>query len=252
MIRGLYSAVSGMLTAVRRMEVATNDLANAQTTGYKAERTSSATFAEQLVRRLDGSANNRALGTLALSNAPEEPELDMSQGSLQQTGRQLDLALEGPGFLAIQTEDGAVRFTRDGSLTRDALGYLTTSTGALVLGEDGPLQVPPGPVAINPDGTVMSGETRIGRVLTVEFAPGTQLTKLGNNELVPTDANASPIASNTAAVRQGFVEASNVDLTGTLTTVLELQRAYEANQRMIQYQDQITGRAVNDIAQPTR
>ena len=251
MIRGLYSAVSGMLTAVRRMELSTNDLANAQTTGYKAEKSSSATFAEQLVRRMDGSRIDRQLGGLALSTSAEEPELDMSQGSLRQTDRQLDLALEGPGFLAVQTDTG-VRFTRDGSLTRDALGYLTTSTGALVLGEDGPLQVPPGAIGINSDGTVMAGDTPVGRLLTVEFAPGTQFTKVGNNELVSTDAPATPAVSAGTAVRQGFLEASNVDLTGTMTTVLELQRAYEANQRMIQYQDQMIGRAVNDIAQPTR
>lgn len=251
MIRGLYSAVSGMLTAVRRMEVATNDLANAQTTGYKAERTSSATFEEQLVRRMDGTRGAGRLGSLPLSTSAGEPELDMSQGSMQQTGRQLDVALEGPGFLAVQTESG-VRFTRDGSLTRDALGYLTTSTGALVLGEDGPIQVPSGPVGIMSDGTVMAGDTAVGRLLTIDFAPGTQLRKVGNNELAPVDPATAPTLSETTGIRQGFLEASNVDLTGTLTTVLELQRAYEANQRMIQAQDQMMGRAVNDIAQPTR
>jgi len=251
MIRGLYSAVSGMLTAVRRMEVATNDLANVQTTGYKAERTSSATFAEQLVRQMNGQRSGAALGTLALSTAPAIPELDMSQGSMQQTGRPLDLALEGPGFLAVQTE-GGVRFTRDGSLTRDALGYLATSTGALVLGEQGPLQVPPGRVGVTQDGTVLAGDAPIGRLLVVEFAPGTQLTKVGNNELVPVNGVAAPTRSASTAIRQGFLEGSNVDLTATMTTVLELQRAYEANQRMIQYQDQMMGRAVNDIAQPTR
>jgi flagellar basal-body rod protein FlgF len=251
MIRGLYSAVSGMLTAVRRMEVATNDLANAQTTGYKAERTTAATFAEQLVRQIDGARGGPALGALPLSTAPEMPELDLSQGSLQQTGRPLDVALEGPGFLAVQTETG-VHFTRDGSLTRDAVGYLATSTGALILGEDGPLQVPPGAVSILADGTVMAGGAAVGRVITVEFAPGTQFNRMGNNELVTSDPGATPTVSTSTVLRQGFLEASNVDLTGTMTTVLELQRAYEANQRMIQYQDQMMGRAVNDIAQPTR
>src|SRR4030095_5432811 len=107
----------------------------------------------------------------------------------------------------------------------------------LVLGEDGPLQVPPGPIGVTADGTVRAGETALGRLLTVEFAPGTQFTKVGNNELVPTDAASTSAVSAMTAIRQGFLEASNVDLTGTLTTVLELQRAYEANQRMIQYQD---------------
>jgi len=251
MIRGLYSAVSGMLTAVRRMELTTNDLANANTTGYKAERSATATFAEQLVRRMDGAHGGQTLGSLPLASSAEEPELDLSQGTLQQTGRPLDLALEGPGFLALQTDEG-VRFTRDGGLTRDALGYLSTSRGALVLGEDGPIQIPAGPVSISADGSVVSGSTTVGRITTVEFAPGTQLRKLGNNELAPTDPAAAPLPSSTTAVRQGFVEASNVDLTATMTTVLELQRAYEANQRMIQYQDQMMGRAVNDIAQPTR
>ena len=89
----------------------------------------------------------------------------------------------------------------------------------------------------------------VGRLPLVAFAPDQALERLGANALGPRDAGAAPEAATTT-VRQGFVEASNVDLSATITTIIELQRAYEANQRMVQYQDEMLARAANDIARP--
>jgi flagellar hook-basal body protein len=147
MIRGLYTAASGMLTAMRRMELVTNNLANAQTVEFKQDRTATSTFAEVLILQ-DGTpaplTPDAPLVMLGMATASEEPLLDFTQGSLQETGRSLDLALEGPGFFSIQTADG-IRYTRDGGFTRDALGRMTTGEGDLVLGVDGnPIEIPGG------------------------------------------------------------------------------------------------------------
>lgn len=180
----------------------------------------------------------------------EEPMIDFTQGALQDTGRALDVALEGPGFFTVQTQDGP-RYTRDGGFTRDALGRLTTTEGAPVLGVDGnPIQIPPGTLAIQQDGTLTVEEEEIGKLAIVEFSLNQPLRKVGNNQFVARIGGDEPAVATSTAVRQGTIEGSNVDMAGAQTTMMELQRAYQAAQRLIQYQDEMVGRAVNDIARP--
>lgn len=248
MIRGLYTAVAGMLASVRRMEVVTNNLSNTQTPGYKMEKTAGASFDQQLLDRLNQIDDLSRIGPLTLSTLAQAPELDLSQGTLQPTGRALDVALAGPGFLAIQGPEGE-RYTRDGSLTRNAQGFLTTSTGSLVLGDNGPIRVPDGDLTISPDGSILVDDAPVAHLRVVEFGPNGNLEKVGNNELVARDGAQAGVATATS-VQQGVIEASNVDLTGTMALALQLQRSYEANQRLIQQQDAVVARAVNDIARP--
>lgn len=248
MIRGLYSAASSMVSAMRQMEVLTNNVANAQTTGFKQDRTATATFAEQLVIEQSALNNGQRVGPLTLSNVAQEPVLDLSQGALRETGRSLDLALEGTGFFAVQTE-GGVRYTRDGSFTRDPDGHLRTDDGGYLLGQNGPVQLPEGQLGIGPEGQLFINEQAVDTLRVVELDPG-QIKRVGNNQFALREEGADPEQSTTAAVRQGYIETSNVDMTGAQTTMLELQRAYEAAQRMIQYQDEMMGKAVNEIARP--
>lgn len=254
MIRGLYTAASGMMTAMRRMELVTNNLANAQTSGFKQELTATQTFAEALIQQ-DGTpapiAPPSSIGQLGMATVSEEPLLDFTQGALQDTGRALDMGLEGPGFFTVQTPNG-IHYTRDGGFTRDANGDLTTVQGDLVLGEDGnPIQIPAGHVQVNPDGTVQVEGQAVGKLAIVEFDLDQPLKKVGNNQFATRNDGDLPHPATATAVRQSFIESSNVDMAGAQTTMLELQRAYDASQRMVQYQDELVGRAVNDIARPT-
>ena len=254
MIRGLYTAASGMLASMRRMELVTNNLANAQTTGFKQDRAALSTFDEMMILQ-DGSVappgRHAELGELGMAAIAEEPMIDFTQGSLQQTDRVLDMALEGPGFFTVQTQDGP-RYTRDGGFTRDATGRLTTGEGHLVLGVDGnPIQVPPGELTARTDGTLAVDGQEIGRLAIAEFTAEQPLKKVGSNQFVARIEGDAPRAATETAVRQGAIEASNVDMAGAQTTMLELQRAYQAAQRLIQYQDEMVGRAVNEIARPT-
>src|SRR5687768_10303546 len=121
MIRGLYTAASGMVSAMRRMEFVTNNLANTQTVGVKQARSALSTFDEVMILQ-DGSISppgNHQLGQLGMAAVAEEPMIDFTQGALQETGRALDFAMEGPGFFTVQTPDG-LRYTRDGGFTRDS------------------------------------------------------------------------------------------------------------------------------------
>lgn len=249
MIRGLYSAASSMMAITKRMEVATTNLANIQTNGFKQERTGLSTFAEQLVTRLQTGDNSQPLGSIALSGIASEPETDWSQGSLQTTNRELDFALAGGGFFTVQAPEG-IRYTRNGAFTRNGQGELVTSTGRRVVGNNGPIQLPDGEVAIEPDGSILVDGQVVDRLRIVEFADMRTIRRYGNNELGPEDPATQPQAAVNTTVRQGTIEGSNVDVTATMTTILEIQRAYEANQRMIQSENELTTRAVNDIARP--
>ncbi len=252
MIRGLYTAASGMVSAMRRMEFVTNNLANTQTVGFKQDRSPLSTFDEMMILQ-DGSispAGNRQLGQLGMAAVAEEPLTDWTQGALQETGRALDFALEGPGFFTVQTPDG-VRYTRDGGFTRDALGRISTTEGDLVLGDDGnPITVPGGRLIAGADGTLSVEGQVIGRLGLAEFSLEQPLRKTGNNQFAPRIDGDAPTPAVASAVRQSFVETSNVDMAGNQTTMMELQRAYQASQKMIQYQDEMVGRAVNEIAKP--
>jgi flagellar basal-body rod protein FlgG len=243
-----------MTTAMRRMELVTNNLANAQTSGFKQERTATSTFAEALIQQ-DGTpapiAPRGPLGNLGMATVSEEPLVDFTQGALQETGRAFDVALEGPGFFTVLGNDGP-RYTRDGGFTRDANGELTTSQGDLVLGDDGnPIQIPGGRMMIDPDGTVRVEDQPVGKLGIVEFNLDQPLKKVGNNQFAARNPDDQPHAAAVTAVRQSFIESSNIDMAGAQTTMMELQRAYDASQRMVQYQDELVGRAVNDIARPT-
>lgn len=250
MIRGLYNASSSMVSLGKRMEVATTNLANVQTNGFKQDRTAIATFAEQFLSRVSGAENSSPVGPLGLAEVTTIPETDWGQGALQPTGRELDLALSGSGFFTIETPEG-IRYTRNGAFTRNAQGQLVTGTGRLVLGVDGPLQMPSGEIKVAPDGTVNVDGAPVGRLRISEFADPSVLRRYGNTELGPEDPTVQPVDSPTTVVHQATVESSNVDMTATMTTIIEIQRAYEANQRMIQSQNDLTGRAVNDIARPS-
>jgi flagellar basal-body rod protein FlgG len=253
MIRGLYTAASGMLASMRQMEMVTNNLANAQTAGFKQDRSALSTFDQVMILQQGSPTPNSAgaqLGELGMGAVAEESIVDFTQGSMQQTGRSLDLALEGPGFFTVQTPEGR-RYTRDGGFTRDALGRLTNTEGHLVLGVDGnPIQIPPGELTVHGDGTVAVGDQAVGKLALVEFTLDQPLKKVGTNQFVARIEGDEPRVSNSTAVHQGAVEASNVDMAGAQTTMMELQRAYQASQRLIQYQDEMVGRAVNDIARP--
>lgn len=250
MIRGFYDSVSGMVAMSKRMEAATTNLANVQTNGYKQERTAMSAFAEQMVARLDGTETAQTIGPVSLAGVSTLQQLDWSQGPFQATGRELDLALAGPGVFTIETPDG-IRYTRNGAFVRNADGVLTTITGRPVLGQNGPVQAGSGQISVLDDGTVLVDGNPVDKLQVVEFGPAPDLQRSGNTELLAPEGGPLPEAALNTVVRQGFVESSNVDVTATLTTIIEIQRAYEANQRMIQSQDELIGRAANEIADPT-
>jgi flagellar basal body rod protein FlgG len=149
------------------------------------------------------------------------------------TGQQLDFATDD-GFFGIQDANGEVFYTRDGRFGRDANGDLVTSHGLYVLADDGShINLPPGDLTVEPDGTIKAGDTSVARLGVWDFSP-VDLVRAGE-AYFQSDAAGTPI---TTTVRQGFLEASNTNLVEELTTLLAVQRTYQANQTVLSQMDQ--------------
>jgi flagellar basal-body rod protein FlgG len=242
MIRTLYQAAAGMMAQFARQLTLSANLANIDTPGYKRQESTIRDFQQLFLLRL---ANGEAspVGTLSTAVRWDQPRTDTQQGALVETGRPLDLAIAGNAFFAVQTPDG-VQYTRDGRFQLDAQRRLVTADGYPVLGEQGPLVVPPGDIWVEPDGTLLVGDQVIGRLLLVEFPPDAQFELVRGNRY-RTDAAGVP--SQTAGVSQGFIEASNVDLTQTLTDMLVATRSYQLAARTLQLADETLRLAVNSV-----
>lgn len=247
MIRTIYQAAAGMMAQFARQLTLSTNLANIDTPGYKQDESTIRDFQQLFLLRL-GHGQASPVGTLSTAVRWDQPRIDTAQGALVETGRSLDLAIAGTAFFAIQTPDG-VEYTRDGRFQLDAQRRLVTADGYPVLGEQGPLVLPPGDVWVEPDGTVLVGDQVIGRLLLVEFPPETQFER-GRGNRLRTAAAGTP--SQTAGVSQGFLEAANVDLTKTLTDMLAATRSYQLAARTLQLADETLRLAVNSVGRVTQ
>jgi flagellar basal-body rod protein FlgF len=242
MQRGLYIAATGMLAEQVRQDQIANDLANASTAGYKADRSMQRSF-DSLLLQFTGTG--QFVGPLTLGAGIADIRTDLSQAPLRQTGQPLDVALNGDGFIAVATADG-VRYTRNGQLSVDSAGRLLTGGGLTVLGTDGrPIVVgATDDIQIAGDGSVTAGNRRVGTIAVVGLDGA---TKAGEGLFVGT-----PIAKPAdTTLEQGFVEGSGVDPTRSMVDMIVSLRAFEASQRVIHAIDETLGKAVNQVGSPT-
>jgi flagellar basal-body rod protein FlgF len=255
MYTGLYAAVSGSLAHEKRLAILTNNLANANTVGFKADRpVFQVEPLPKVVRPLAVSeASPAVMTTLDRFQGRESAQTRLSamhtnftQGDLRTTGNSLDVALEGRGFFVVQTTDG-VAYTRQGTFSLDPEGVVVTAQGLPVLGDKGPLRPPPGKIEIDATGQVRVGGTVIDRLRVVDFPQPYAIEKQGDS-LFRSKAPELPQTTTNAVVRQGVIETANVEPVRLLVAVIETSRAYEAYQKVIQAFNDTAGRAVNDIA----
>jgi flagellar basal-body rod protein FlgF/flagellar basal-body rod protein FlgG len=221
---GYYAACAGLLAKSQQLEMLAHNLANSSTTGYKSEQTSFRSFLA--MRQAPASELNRAINAFGVST---DPRLNLAAGATETTGNSLDVAVEGPGFLAVSVGKQD-RYTRNGHLQLSSTGELVTSEGNPVLGDAGPLRIPPGAtVTISPDGEVSANGALIGRLKLVE------LDGAGLDEIAPGIFSSSGAVrqSATSRVRQGALEASNVNGVEAAVGLVALQRHAEMLQRAL-------------------
>ncbi|MDX6599172.1 MAG: flagellar basal-body rod protein FlgF [Gaiellales bacterium] len=229
MDRGLYIAASGMLAELTRQDQIANDLANASTPGYRPDRSAQQSFGDLM---LSNRATGQVVGPLAQGAHIVGNTIDMTPAALKRTGEPLDVALDGEGFLAVQTRAGT-RYTRDGQLVVDAQGRLSTASGLLVLDDKGrPLAVRSATgLVIAPDGTVTSAGKAVARLRVVSL---TNPVKQGDTLFAGT-AGRRPAATR---VVQGSLEGSGVNPITAMVDMLTSLRAFEAGQKAIQTIDE--------------
>lgn len=232
----MYKALSGAVTQMRRLEVASQDLANVNTSGYKGQRLS---FAEVLARRAP--AEDRPGGLVAVG----DQRTYFGPGVLQGTGNPFDLAIEGEGFFVVQTARGE-RYTRNGGFTMKADGTVITPAGDPLLGEGGPIQLTGSKIEVASDGTVRSENSEIGKLRIVRFTEPRQAVKEGAN-LFATDArNVSEAES--ARIVQGNLEQSNVSPIDSMVQLISINRQFESYERAMKMMDSTTEKMLADSA----
>jgi flagellar basal-body rod protein FlgF len=230
---GLYAVYTGLAARTQALDTAANNLANAGTNGFRAQRDY---FSGVLVEGIspDSSAQSQVGETVNSFGVLGGNALDLGQGQLAATGNPLDLAIEGQGFFAIQTKNG-VRYTRDGAFTRSSTGVLQTGTGEAVLDTKmKPITIPSGQIHISADGSLsvsnQDGSALIGQVGVFDFDSRYALTAEGVSRFSAGDAK--PKAA-TGSVQQGAVEGANQDaIHGTMQMVL-VQRQAEMMQKAL-------------------
>jgi flagellar basal-body rod protein FlgF len=230
----MYKALSGAMVQMRRLDATSQDLANANTAGYKADRLA---FSEVLAGGLP--PEDRPGGWVAVG----DQRTLSTQGGILATGNPFNLALEGDGMFVVQTARGE-RYTRNGSFTLSPDGTVITSEGAALLGEAGPLRVTGQKIEVAADGTVQSEQGEIGRIRLVRFARGDQALKEGANQFRAEATNVQPAVG--ARVIQGSLEQSNVSPVEGMVSLISINRQFEAYQRAMKLMDAATERMVTD------
>ncbi len=225
MNNGLYASFLGMRARQRTLDTQANNIANANTTGYKAERLLYSTIEADL--KGETSRQNLVAGVMTSGKT------DFSAGNINQTGRNLDLAIEGDAFLQIQTTRGA-RYTRAGNLTLDSGGQLVTKNGDLVVGERGAITVPPGgELSIGTDGSLAVNGENFDKLKLVRFEnPVAALEKEGDSLFMET-GNEEPQVAVNSRIHQGSLEGSNINSIQEMVSMINNNREFESIQKSV-------------------
>tara|TARA_R110000782_G_scaffold78276_9_gene155750 strand:+ start:180373 stop:181161 length:789 start_codon:yes stop_codon:yes gene_type:complete len=249
----LHVARTGLDAQNTKMQVIANNLANVNTTGFKKDRADFQALAyQQLIAAGAASDSENKFATgLSLGTGVSlagTSRID-TQGTLTQTGGSLDLAIEGNGYFQVQRPDGLIGYTRDGHFSRTAEGTIVNSDGLPLVPQ---IQVPDGVVSITigNDGTVsaveagQSAPTELGKIELASFANASGLQSVGGNVLLETAASGAPQIGTAGldgrgTIKQGALEASNVNIVEELVDMIETQRAYEVNSKMIKSTDEM-------------
>lgn len=275
MIRGFYTGASGMLADITKLAVIANNLANVDTTGFKQDVSINKSFPEMLIRRESDNGLNvmpagswddmPIVGKLGTGVEVNEVFTKFTQGAFKRTDNPLDLALQGSGFLTILTSRGE-RYTRDGAFFLSNNNYIVNKEGHFLLGEKGPIKVQMHNYRITEQGKIIINQAIQGQLTSSQanrweepmeldkikmrdFPFKRELKKEGANNYFETPESGPPVnVSGDTKILQGFLEKSNVNVVKEMVRMIEVQRHYEANQKIIQTEDAALGKLINQVA----
>lgn len=251
MVKGLYTAYTGLVNQQNRLDVVSNNLANAATTAYKKEGLTSQSFDEVMAIKVKDTTvgnRNQYIGDLNLGVKVGESYRDYTQGSFRETGEDFDLALSGDGFFSISYTNKAgetsTMYTRDGNFSMTKDGYLVTKDGDFVLGEGGVIQLPTdaAKISIDRDGTITADGVQVDKLAIADFEDYNYIEQYGENLYRALDTATAKDA--TGQVYQGYLEQSNVNVVSEMVEMVTISRAFEANQKAMNAADDTLKKAV--------
>ncbi len=255
MVKGLYTAYTGMLNEQNRMDIMTNNLANASTVGYKKEGSTSQSFNDVLTVKIKdasiGLHNTQKIGVKNPGVKIGENYTDYSQGSFRVTDNTYDLALSGEGFFAVEFTNKAgetsTKYTRAGQFTLNKDGYLVTQEGDYVLNtQNRRIQLNTlTDAAINSNGTIIQDGREVARIQVVDFENYDYLEKYGETYFEPVEG--ARMITSDATVQSGYLEMANVQIVSEMVDMIAITRAYESNQKIIQTYDNTLEVAVSQL-----
>jgi flagellar basal-body rod protein FlgF len=245
MQNALLIGLSRQVALSRELDVVANNIANMNTTGFKAD---GSLFEEYL------NSAARAADTRVSFVQDRATWIDMSAGAIERTGNALDVAINGDGYFAVQTQRG-VRYTRNGSFQINPSGQLVTAQGDPVLGDGGPITFQPTDrqISISPDGTISvregnsKADSQRGKLRLVSFANPRQLQKDGNGTFNYA-GNDAPVEAKTATIAQGALEKSNVRAVVEMSRMIEITRSYTQVAAMLQQQSDLGQSSIDKLA----
>jgi len=233
MYKGMYIALSGALLKQRHMDIFAQNMANANTTGFKKERISFRDFLIPVDNNPGTADDGRAMSVMSTELT------DFSPGNHIKTGNPLDVAINGEGFFALDDN----KYTRNGNFEISSDGYLVTHDGTRVLGSGGPIAIQGSKVEINSSGEIFVDDISEGTLRIVDFQDKSVLTKLSGG-IFQTD---EPSDDVDAKVSQGFIESSNVDILREMVQMINALREFESYQKMIRTYDEAASQTTNDL-----
>lgn len=255
MLKGLYTVHTGLRNEQNRMDILTNNLANASTVGFKKEGSTSQCFGDVLAHKLKdesvGLSNIQKIGVNNPGVKIGENYTDFSQGSFRVTDNTFDLALAGDGFFAVEYTNSAgetdTKYTRAGSFTLDVEGYLVTEDGDYVLGTNSqPIQLDTHTDAkIDDWGNITQNERVVGQIQVVDFEDYDYLVKYGDTYYQPKEG--AQMMDGNAKIKSGYLEMSNVQVVSEMVNMISVTRAYETNQKIMQTYDSSLEITVNQL-----
>jgi flagellar basal-body rod protein FlgG len=240
MIQGIYTASMGMTPLLQKQDQIANNLSNINTTGYK----QSGLFVKSYQKYL---ADDQLQPFVNREIKVDEVYVDYSEGPMKQTKNPLDMSIKGSGFFTAMTGDG-VEYTRNGNFSLNSEGFIVTADGSKVMGTEGYIRVERNiPITISDRGEVLQNNMSMGFLKVVDFEKPYKMLRCGEGRFRPQLPNNPEVQSAGFVVRQGYLEASNVDMIKNMVAMISAYRNFEADQKALQAQDQTLDHAVNQV-----
>ena len=249
MYSGFYTLASGILTRQNEIDVLGNNITNVKTPGYKTDRVETSAFEMELMVRMEnGTATTLGDGVGQVSSIIQDIHTIMDAGIIEQTGRELDMAINGDGFFNVRTPDGQTAITKNGNFDLDEQGFLVLNGVGRVLGQNGEIYIGESGFQVLPNGVINSANGNyIDTLLVSRPVEGITVTKIENSAFVVQNQG-DLVAAENYTVLQGSLEASNVDINTELTKLIEAQRSFQLYSSAMRIVDQMDQQASTKIA----